>query len=73
MGIGKQLLTLQNFKFFSIELSERVLSCSNFFPVKRRMEISSFFEDFSTASFFIKTLSMDFLIQKSTKLLNFQK
>ena len=61
-GDWKITLSLQNFKLFSIELTKRVLSCSDLFPIKGRTQISSFFEAFSTTSFFIKTLSKYFLI-----------
>ena len=50
-------LRLHNFKLFYIELTKPVLSCCEFFPIKGRMQISSFFEAFSTTSLFIKTLS----------------
>ena len=62
-------LSLQNVKLFFIELTKRVLSCSDLLPIKRRRQLSSFFESFSTTSFFTKALSKYFLIQKSTKFL----
>ena len=36
-------LSLQNFKFFSVELTKRVVNCSDLFPTKGRMQVSSFF------------------------------
>ena len=61
--------SLQSFMLFSIELTKRVLSCSDLFPIKERTQISSFLKLSVLRLFFIGTLSKHFLIQISTKLL----
>ena len=54
-GDQKITLTLQNFKLFSIELTERILSWNDFFPIKWRTQTICFLEVFSPFS--VKALS----------------
>ena len=68
---GDQKITssLQIIKLLSIDLPKWVLSCGDFFPIKRRAQISSFLEAFRITFLLIKTSSDYFLIHTPKKLL----
>ena len=70
-GGWKITLSLKNFKLLSLELTKRVLSCNDFFPIKGGMQINFFLKACRTIPFFKKTLSKYFLLIKMSVVFKF--